>query len=319
MKGPSEAGGCQVVARYIERWLDEGERSRLDLDQIGSHASRCQECHAKLGQFFRTVDLPESSYLRETIDELALSMLNLARAVIRDRPPDVSESEAAVLTITDPTGGSTQDNLASGHEMIEDAEDYTGSSLVGGTDLGEVRDLLSEAEGQDRRRVELALDLFRRVSAIECRYEAEAWNWIGALEYRRERLDEAEAAFLKLLSLQQGLEEVRAYAHCTLAYIFKQRGDLERAVRSARRSVVLAEEDGKDTYFGQFAELYFRLLRGASDDPQEAEEIFQGITRTDAGRARFRADMLAAPNAPVLEVFRESPLALSFPLDDATP
>ena len=305
--------GCDYVSRYLERWLDEGERSQLDLDAVGAHATECPRCCTRLAHFFRSVDLPESSYLKETIDELAWSLLNLARAVMRDRPvSDDSDKETAVLAITREGGGSAGENVEAGQEMIDDAEDYVGSATVGGMDLEEVRGLLEDAEQAHGLRVELALSLFQRVTELESRYEAEAWNWIGALEYRRERLDAAEAAFLKVLSLKEGLEEVRSFAHCTLAYIFKHRGDLDRAVKSARRSVVLAEEDGKDPYFGRFAELYLRLLRASEGDAVATREILTALRSSDWDR--FGSDITAVANAPVLAVYRQSGLAEEFPV-----
>lgn len=307
--------GCDYVSRYLERWLDEGERSKVDLDQVGAHASTCPRCYQRLSAFFRTMDLPESSYLKETIDELAFSFLNLARAIIRDRPPEDEAAQTAVLAITREGGGSAEENVESGNEMIDDAEDYAGSARVGGMDLEELRGQLQDAETGAGLRTDLAIELFRRVTDLDSRYEAEAWNWVGALHYGQERLDEAEAAFLKVLSLNEGIQEVRSFAHCTLAYIFKHRGDLDRAVRSARRSVVLAEEDGKDPYFGRFAELYLRLLRGAEEDGEEARSVVAALQASDW--ERFRSDIRAASNAPVLEAYQGSPLATEFPVGDS--
>jgi len=310
--GPAD--GCDYVSRYLERWLDEGERSKLDLQVVGGHASGCPRCYTRLAHFFRSVDLPESSFLKETIDELAWSLLNLARAVMRDGTvPDDEDEETAVLAITREGGGTADENVEAGNEMIDDCEDYAGSVKVGGTDLEEVRELLEDAERAHGLRVDLALALFRRVTELESRYEAEAWNWIGALEYRRERLDEAETAFLKVLSLDTGIREVRSFAHCTLAYIFKHRGDLDRAIRSAHRSVALAEEDGKDPYFGRFAEVYIRLLRAGDEDPERAREVLEAIRAADWNR--FRSDITAAANAPVLEAYRDSGLANAFPVE----
>ena len=306
--------GCDYVSRYLERWLDEGERSRIDLDQVGSHASACPLCYQRLSAFFRTIDLPESSYLKETIDELAFSLLNLARAIIRDGPEE-GEDASAVIAITREGGGSAEENVESGSEMIEDAEDYAGSARVGGMDLAELRAQLADIEQGAGLRNDLALDLFHRVAELKSRYEAEAWNWIGALHYGAERLDEAEAAFLKALSRRDGIHEVRSFAHCTLAYIFKHRGDLDRAVLSARRSVVLAEEDGKDPYFGRFAELYLRLLRDADEDGAQIREVALTLKATDWDR--FRGDIAAAANAPVLEAYLRSPLASEFPVNGA--
>ncbi len=116
--------GCDAVARYLDLFLKEGGRAAAELDRVSEHVGTCPVCYARLSNFFRTVELPESSYLRETIDELALALYNLAKAVIRDRPAR-SEAEATEnLRITEPGGGSAEENVQAGVEMIEDAEDY---------------------------------------------------------------------------------------------------------------------------------------------------------------------------------------------------
>jgi tetratricopeptide (TPR) repeat protein len=140
-----------------------------------------------------------------------------------------------------------------------------------------------------------------------------AWNWIGVLHLQRRDLDAAEAAFLKVLSGGGNPQDVRSYAHCNLAYVFKHRNDLDRAIRSAQRSVIYAEEDGKDAYFGRFAELYFRLLRDAPGDAESARVLFDRLVGTDEARRQLVRDLKVEPNAPVLEAFRRSSLARLLP------
>lgn len=285
------------------------------LDRIGTHAAQCPSCYTRLTRFFKTVELPESGFIKETLDELALSLYNLGRAIIRDRPPE-EEDQAAVLHITEEGGGSAQENVASGVEMIEDAEDYAGSTMVHGVDLEALRDLLDDAETAQGMREELARRVFGRITEMECRYVGKAWNWIGALHYGAEQFDDAEVAFKQVLALGDAAREVRAFAHCSLSYIQKHRGDLDAAIKSARRSAVLAEEDGEDPYFGRFAEVYLRLLRGQEGDEAAAAGELDRILALADGAERFHRDLHAAQNAPVLKAFRASSLAGRYPFGE---
>lgn len=304
--------GCDYVTRYLERFLEEGARSAVDLEQVGDHVGACPQCYQRLSQFFRTIELPEPGYLRETIDELALALYNLAKAIIRDRPAASPEDQTDNLRITVPGGGSASENLQAGVEMIEDAEDYTGTSRVGGTDLEEVRAEIHRAADSQAMRIDLALALFERITRLPSRYQWRSWNWIGVLHLQKGEFDAAEAGFLKVLAGGAEAREVRTFAHCNLAYVFKHRGDLDRAIRSARRSAILAEEDGEDTYFGRFAEFYFRMLRGAADDESEARRILSAIILAPGGRAQLVADLKLPSNGPVLDTFRNSRLAKDF-------
>src|SRR5262245_57573801 len=123
--------GCDVVLGYLDRFLSGGPKASPDLERISDHVGTCPSCCARMASFFRTIELPESSYLRETIDELALAIYNLAKAVIRDRPAASADETTENLRITQPGGGSAEENVQAGSEMIDDAEDYVGSSKVG--------------------------------------------------------------------------------------------------------------------------------------------------------------------------------------------
>ena len=304
---------CNQVATYLDRFLDEGARSRTDLDQISEHVSACPHCYTRLSHFFRTMELPESSYLRETLDELALALYNLGKAIIRDRPDLEPEPTTENVYITEPVEGSEGDNVRAGVEMIEDAEDYAGSSRVGGMDLDDLRGLLEDAETSRGMKIDLALQVFDPITRMDCRYRSEALNFIGVLNYQKEDLDRAEAAFLEVLASRDGARNVRALTHCNLSYVFKHRGDLERAVRSAERAVTLAELDGKDPYFGRFAAMYHRLLRSSAEDLDAGRGHLEAILAEDGGAERLRRDLHLATNAPVLEAFLRSPLAERFP------
>ena len=298
--------GCDTVGRYLDAFLDAGSKAGMDLEQISAHAGECMQCRERLTRFFHTVELPESTYLRETIDELALAVLNLARALIRDEP---GSSETENVRITEAGGGTAAENLSASDGLLGDAEDFTGSTRISGVDLEEVRSELMATADRRERRLELAMALFRRITTLACRYHDKAWNWLGVLHYQREEFAAAEAAFLKVLSDPSGAQHARAFAHCNLAYVFKHKGDLDRAVRSAERSILLSEEDGRDPYFGRFAALYMRLLRGAPNDAAKAALHAEALQQEGGGRTRLLQDLGLPSNKPVLEVVRQSGLA----------
>lgn len=310
-----DGDACQRVSAYVSRFLDEGPVGGGDMGDIGDHAARCPSCYARLSAFFKTVELPESRFLEESIDELAFSLYNLARALIRERKHDGEEDEQAVIQVTEEGGGTAAENLEVGTEMLDEVEDFSGSTFVHGMNLGELRGLLQDAETAEQMREDLALQVFHRITEMRCRYVARAWNWIGALNYQRQRFDDAESALRRMLQIEEDNRDARAYAHCTLSYIHKHRGELDEAIRSARRSSVLAQEDDRDPYFGRFAEFYFLLLRGKEGDTGKADRLLSELTATEDGRSRLKGDLLAGPNKPVLDAFQASDLADRLPVD----
>jgi tetratricopeptide (TPR) repeat protein len=310
---PPMSASCGDVGRFLAGFADRRSRPPEDLEALSDHVASCPGCYLRLSEFFRTAPLPESSYLRETLDELAGSIYNLAKAIIRDRPPAGAEDSAENVRITEEFPGGVVENARSGVEMIEDAEDYVGSTRVGSLDLEEVRAQLENAGTAPGMKIDLALALFQRITGLDSRYTQKAWNWIGVLHYQKEDWDRAEEAFQRALAVHGGAREVRAFAHCNLAYVHKHRGDLDLAVRSARRSIVLAEEDDRDPYFGEVAEMYFRLLRGAAGDLEEAGRLLERILSRPGGRPRLVADLRAGPNAAMRRALVASPLRPQVP------
>jgi tetratricopeptide (TPR) repeat protein len=291
----------------------EATSGKSSLAEIASHAESCAGCQEKLARFFHAVELPESSFLRETVDELALALLNLARALIRDAP---GTEETENVRITEEGGGTAAENRLAGEELIADAEDFTGSRHVGEVDLEDLRAELAATEERRTRRTDLARALFRRITTLACRSRAKAWNWLGVLHYQREEFAEAEAAFLAALADVDGARDARAFAHCNLAYVFKHRGNLDAAVKSADKALVLAEEDGRDPYFAAFAGVYLRLSRGAPADLERASGLLDEILRTPGGRLRYLQDLGLPSNAPVKNIVSKSSLGKCLGLGD---
>jgi tetratricopeptide (TPR) repeat protein len=299
---PSQpSSGCRAVADYLDQFLQSGRVDRESLDPIAAHAGDCSRCYAELATFFRTAPRPDSSFLKETIDELADSLLNLARAIIRDRNDPNEEEMTRGLKIMDDGGGTAEANLEVGTEMIEEAEDFTGSSQIGGYNLLALRGLLLDAEQGHGLRTELALQIFRWAADLEGRCMPQAWNWVGALLYKRGQFEEAKAAFLSALSSKEPTTEVRSFVHCSLAYTYKQLKDLDRAVTSAGRSHSFARIDGKDPFFGLFVEAYTRALRAGADDIAKAKQCIVLLKELQEGEARLSIALEEAYNLPIRE------------------
>ena len=305
---PVSGSGCKAVEAYLDRFLQSGSVDLKSLDRVAMHAGECSTCYAQLANFFRTAPKPDDSFLRETIDELADSLLNFARALMRDRRDPETEAATSGLRIMDDGGGSAEDNLELGTEMIEEAEDFTGSSMVHGFNLIELRRLLEDAERGLGLRVDLALQIFRWAASLEGRSKSRAWNWVGALHYKRGQFEEAKAAFLSALASRENETEVRSFVHCSLAYTYKHLGDLDRAVASSARSHALARLDGKDPFFGLLVEAYARLLRQAPEDAQVAADRVIEIGELPNGTERLREALGAPYNAPIREAFSKSSL-----------
>jgi hypothetical protein len=121
---------CGDVAAYLDAFLDHEARARFDTAALSGHAGACAACATRLAGFFRVLELPESAYLRETLDELAIAMHGLALAVIRERQ-DPEANTDNLVPVAAPEGAA--DELArQGTEMADDAEDWAGSSRVAG-------------------------------------------------------------------------------------------------------------------------------------------------------------------------------------------
>jgi hypothetical protein len=299
---------CDYVQRYLGAFLDEGERRAFDLEKVSEHVRLCSPCYDRLAKFFRTIELQPSAYLQETLDELCLAIYRLAGSVLRERkdPEDNTENVVSVGG----QGGSSREHVQHGNEMIADVEDYVGSTEVSGRDLGDVRRLLASAAQDEARKVDLAIVLCEEIRRFPTRHRASALNMLGVLHLWRNRLPDAEAAFLQALSEPDAdLDSriARASALCNLGYAQQLAGDYEKAVKSAKRSRALCEELGTDSFHALFALLYFSLLRGEAGS-REAREALDAILRLNDGPRRIQETFALENNKPILDTFRGSTL-----------
>jgi hypothetical protein len=304
---------CDYVKRYLDGFLDEGTRSAFDVEKVSEHVRLCSPCYDLLGRFFRTIDLAPSTYLKETIDELCVAMYRLAGAVLRERrdPEDNTEN---VVPVSGGTAGSAHDHAEHGQEMIEDVEDFVGSGDVGGRELGVVRRLLDQAERTEERKVDLAILLCEEIARFPTRHRASALNLLGVLRLWRNRLKEAEAAFLQALSepdFDDDSRIARASALCNLGYAQQLNGDLEKAAKSERKSLALCEELGIDPFHALFGLFYFSLLREQSG-LSDARDAVTRLLRLSDGKGRLTEMLVLENNRPILDAFRRSPLVAEY-------
>ena len=305
---------CDYVKRYLDGFLDEVARKAFDVERVSEHVRVCSPCYDQLTGFFRTIELEPSSYLKETVDELCLAMYRLAGSILRERK-DKDDNTENVVPVAGSEGGSSREHAKHGHEMIADVEDFTGSGEVSGHDLGDVRRLLESAQSNEERKVDLAIVLCAEIGRFPTRHRASALNLLGVLRLWRNRLKEAETAFLQALSEPDFDEDsriARASALCNLGYAQQLNGNLEKAVKSARRSQALCEELGIDPFHALFARFYFELLRldaGLAD----ARDALASLLGLKDGPRRLAATLLLENNKPIRDAFRASPLSAEHP------
>jgi tetratricopeptide (TPR) repeat protein len=305
---------CDYVKRYLEVFLDEGARKAFDLEKVSEHVRLCSPCYDQLTGFFRTIELGPSSYLKETVDELCVAMYRLAGSILRERK-DPDDNTENVVPVAGSTGGSSREHVRHGHEMISDVEDFTGSGEVSGHDLDDVRRLLDSSQSKEERKVDLAIVLCEEISRFQTRHRASALNLLGVLRLWRSRLKEAEAAFLQALSepdVDEDSRIARASALCNLGYAQQLNGDLDKAVKSARKSLGLCEELGIDTFHALFARFYFALLRSDAG-LAEARESLATLLGLKDGPRRLAETLLLENNKPIRDAFRGSPLFAEHP------
>jgi hypothetical protein len=296
---------CVFVSRYLDRFMDRQGRDGAALESVAVHVRSCAGCYDRLGRFFRTIELPASAFLRETIDELCGTMYQLAVGVIRERKdPDVNTDNMVSVY----TRGGTGAAAADGRDMLDDAEDFTGAPAVGDVAFDEVRDVIARAEMSREKKLDLARMICEQILRFETRHVAVASNLLGVVHLWQGRSEDAERAFLRTLAAPAKTPEERvfkAFAHCNLGYLSRAKGDLRAATMSARRSIAVSEEIGEDPFFGLFALIYFQNLEGDAT-AAEARETAARLFALKDGETRFSDALKLENNREVAAVHRAS-------------
>jgi len=305
---------CGDVAAYLDAFLDHEARARFDVASLSEHAGGCASCATRLAGFFRVLEIPQSAYLRETLDELAIAMHGLALAVIRERV-DPEANTDNMVPVAAPEGAS-EDLARQGAEMVDDAEDWAGSSRVSGHDMAEFRDVIDDAARSRERKLDVAAKVCEAASRVATRHLPRVLNLLGAVRLWQSDVDAAEAAFLRTLACRDADEDGRraqVFAHVNLAYVQRQRRRWDAADLSARRAVALAEELGEDPLFGLFAQLCIAVDRVAESGVGAVERVVARLIALPSGTARLRDALALENNKPVRDALRDAGIGASHP------
>lgn len=303
-------GECGYVASYLEELEKFGSnRSAHDLDRISAHVNGCASCHEQLKSFFHLVGAPESDYLRETVDDLTEAIYNLVKALIK-RPGDQNRSDYEnVRFLTEPEDPDRY--VEESAEMIDDVQDYTGSDTFNGESMEGIRNLIENSPADFR----FARMLLQKAVDLDGRHSLDCRNLKGILYLEEERFDEAEAEFRGVVGAKPNDNygrTVQVHALSNLAYVYRVRGDLDRAIRCAERSQALAEELGMDTFNPRFALAYFHLLRAAPSDLEAARAIVRSLTVSPEERACLTSALSVSANQEIKELYDKNGLTDEF-------
>jgi hypothetical protein len=296
---------CDLVTRYLDRFLAADARDASALESVASHVRACASCYDRLSHFFRTIELPPSTFLRETIDEMCAAIYQLAKGVIRERvDPEVNTDNIVSVS----TRGSAKKAAAEGRGLVDEAEDFVGEAKVGDVAFETVRELIDRAEMSREKKLDLARLLCEQILRFDTRHVALASNLLGVIHLWQDRRDDAERAFLRTLAAPAKTVEERdfkAFAHCNLGYVSLMKGDLKSATLSARRSVAVSEEIGGDAFFGLFALLYFQVREGSAAEVA-ARETLQKLMRLEHGARRTAEALRFENNREIAAALRAS-------------
>ena len=306
----SEFSDCRFVEEYLDRFA--AAKRELDHDAISDHVKLCSSCYERMAQFFRMLEVPESEYLAETIDDLTLSIYNLAKSIMR-QPTSEQEDEAShenVLFVTQPEAPSHY--VEEGAEIASEVQDYTGQDDVRGESMEHVREIME----RPRHEVDFLLHLLDRGIALGGCYSNDCRNLKGILllsEGEKEAAEKELRAVIAAPNADLYLRSVQVHAMNNLSWICSDRGDVNEAIKWATRSRVLAEECDLDQFSSRFALMFFYLQRNADGDGRAASAEVEAILASDTGRKEFMRCMTLAANAEIKQLFLARGLDERFP------
>ena len=299
---------CRFVADYLQRF---GEyREPLDLDRVSEHVAICSSCYDAMSQFFRVMEVPESEYLQESLDDLTEALYNLVKSLVK-RPPDPEEEVRENVRFTHEPGD-PETYVVEGGETIDDVQDFTGEDSVRGESMDGLRSLMERSQ----RQFAIAIELLDKAIDLGGRYSLDCLNLKGVLHLTDERLAEAEAAFRAIIGDRGGnlyVRSVQTHAMNNMGYVCQLAGDLDDAIRWAGRAKALAEELGTESFNAAFALMYFHLLRGGPGDEEDAALQVQTIMSLDGGPREFVRCLSLDTNRSIKKLYASSGLATRFP------
>ena len=308
----SEPDHCQFVESYLGRF--ESGTSDFEHDSVSDHVKLCSTCYDRMSSFFRVLEVPETGYLQETLDDLTLSIYNLAKALMRQEPPEDSPSKTNhdnVIFVTQPEDA--QQYVAQGVEITEDVQDFTGKDEFRGESMDRVRNLIENS----RREIDLILSLLDRGIELAGRYSWDCHNLKGILLVSDDRLDDAAREFRAVIAapkVDAYLRSVQVHAMNNLSFLCSQQGQSDDAIRWAQKSCAFAEEVDMDTFSSRFGLMFFHLRRQHEGDIDRAAEQIGIILQDANSRSAFERCLGLESNAEVRRMLAETGLDKRFGL-----
>ncbi|MEZ6195268.1 MAG: tetratricopeptide repeat protein [Planctomycetota bacterium] len=305
---------CDRVVAYLESV--EGGTEVFDHEKVSAMIGGCPSCVARVADYFKVLEVPESGYLDETLDDLTLALYNLVKALMkRDeaREPAAGDAERRhgnVLFVDEP--GDADEHAQDGDEMIDDVQDYVGRDEVRGASMEGIRRLIEESQA----RFEAAEVLLRKAAELDGRFSLDCLNLLGILHLERGENAEAEATFREIIRRGGGdleARKVQVHAMNNLSFLCVARTDVDEAINWARRSRALAEETGIDPFASRFGLMYFYLRRNQAGDLERAIEEVKGLVEAPKSLDALRRCLLLATNAEIRNLVETSGLTERFP------
>jgi tetratricopeptide (TPR) repeat protein len=301
---------CDEIVAYLDGVRD-GERD-FDHEHVSAMLAHCPSCVSRVAEYFQVLDVAESGYLNETIDDLTKALYDLVKALMKseaNRQRDLDEHEN-VLFVDAP--GDAEEIAQEGDEMIDDVQDYVGSDQVRGESMESLRLLIDES----KERFDATVVLLQRAVDLDGHFSLDCRNLLGILHLKHGDAVAAEACFREVI--RRGGQDLRArtvqvHAMNNLSFICGDRGELDEAIQLARKSRVLADETGIDPFGSYFGLMYFHLRRDAAGDLDHAAEAVEVLVAQDETHDNLKRCLGLASNAAIRDLIRDRGLADRYP------
>ncbi len=253
-------------------------------------------------EFFRLMEVPETEYLDETLNDLTHAVYNFVKSLMAQAPADEESAERHdnVRFVQQP--GDSAEYVLEGKEMIDDVQNFAGSDQVRGASMEGIRDLIERSQEE----FEFAISLLEKSANLGGEFSLDCLNLKGILYLERSGFDEAELAFNAVITAKRGdlyTRKVQAHAMGNLAYTCIAMKRLDEAIVWATRSKALAEETSLDHFGARFGLAYGYLLRDFDGDLELARQEFEALSATPESRKVLAASLKLESNQEIRELF----------------
>ncbi len=282
---------------HLERF--KSGQSPLDAGAISDYIRANPSCHDRVAEFFRLIDVPESEYLQETLDELTENIYNLCKALVIEGPEEKKKDHETIRFMEEPQ--EADHYIHEGEEIVTDVQDYAGHDQVRGESMDNLRDTMKRSKSE----FDLVLNLLQKGIDLNGRWSADCRNLKGILYLSEDRNEEAESCFREVIALRGVdlyLRTVQVHAMNNLSYICRMAGKLDEAITWATRSRVLAQETEMDTFSSRFSLMFFHLLRGREGDRDKAVQEIEAMVANPEHHREFLRCLALPSNREILDL-----------------